>query len=78
MINMDKNKRTKEELLKEEMKPRVDIIKEVNILYDGRQNLIKIPKEISRFYNIKKGDKLRLIVKPISKGKGINKFSIIK
>lgn len=77
---MKKEKRTKEkrELLKEEMKPKVDIIKEASILYDGRQFLIKIPREISRFYNIKKKDKFRFVIKPTAKGEGINKFEIIK
>ncbi len=77
---MEKKKSTKGqvEVLKDEMQPKVDIIKDASILFDGRQFLVKIPKEISRFYNMKKRNKFRFIVKPIAKGKGINKFEIIK
>ncbi len=56
----------------------VDIIKKVSVLFDGRQLLIKLPVEIEKFYNLKKGDKIILTVKPIAKGKGINSFEVVK
>ncbi len=53
------------------------IVKDVAILFDGKQFMVKIPKEISEFYNLKKGSKLRLIVKPTAKGEGQNYFEVI-
>lgn len=64
--------------LKGELKLKIDIIKEVKIQHDGNQFTIKIPKEISNFYNLKKGDRLKLIIKPTAKGEGENTFEIIK
>ena len=69
----------KAEKIKEELKPNVDIVKEVSVIFDGRQFLIKLPREISNFYDLKKGDKIRLIVnvkEPTEKH--INYFEIIK
>ncbi len=57
--------------------PSLAITKEVAILFDGKQFMVKIPKEISDFYDLKKGKKIRLVVKPITKGKGQNYFEII-
>jgi len=48
--------------IKEETKPNVNIEREVSVLFDGRQFLIKIPKEISQFYDLKKKDKIKLII----------------
>ncbi len=69
----------KAEKIKEEIKPNVNIVKEVSVLFDGRQFLIKLPREISNFYELKKGDKLRLVVniKEYPK-KHINYFEVIK
>ncbi len=66
------------EKIKKEIRPRVDIVKDIKIQYDGKQYMIKIPKEISSFYNIKKGNEFRFIVKPVEKGRGENSFEIIK
>lgn len=55
-----------------------DIKKIVSVLFDGRQFLIKLPSEITKFYDIKKGDKIILNVKPTAKGKGINSFEVMK
>lgn len=60
------------------LKPDLSIKKEVSVLFDGKQFMIKLPKEISDFYDLKKGDKLCLKVEPISEGKGKNCFEIIK
>ena len=38
------------------------IIKEATINYDGRQFFVRIPSEISKFYRLKKGDKVELLV----------------
>ena len=61
-----------------ELVPNLDIKKEVTILFDGKQFMIKIPKEISEFYNLKKGKKMKLVVKPKARGKGENSFEILK
>lgn len=58
--------------------PDIAIKKDVTILFDGKQFMIKIPKEISNFYNMKKGKKIRLIVKPEGKGNGVNTFEVIR
>ncbi len=69
----------KAEKIKEELKPNVDIVKEVSVLFDGRQFLIKLPREISNFYELKKGDKIRLIVNIKEHPKThINYFEVIK
>ena len=72
---MKHKKSTNIEQLKEELKPKVDIIKTANILFDGRQFMVKLPQEISRFYNIKKGDKFKFDVKPIKKGEDCSRKS---
>ncbi len=61
-----------------ELVPNLDIKKEVTILFDGKQFMIKIPKEIAEFYKLKKGKKMKLVVKPKGEGKGENSFEIIK
>ena len=67
------------EKIKDQLKPNVDIVKEVSVLFDGRQYLIKLPREISNFYELKKGDKLRLTVNIKEHPKEhINYFEIIK
>ena len=69
----------KAEQIKKELKPNVDIVKEVSVLFDGRQFLIKIPREISNFYELKKGDKLKLVVNiKEHPEKHINYFEVIK
>ena len=69
----------KAEQIKEELKPNVDIVKEVSVLFDGRQFLIKLPREISNFYELKKGDKLKLVVNiKEHPQKHINYFEVIK
>ncbi len=73
-----KKSTNKRDMLKEELKPNLNIVKEATILFDGRQFMIKIPKEISNFYKIKKGNKLKMIVTPIKKNQGENSFEIIK
>ena len=61
------------------IKPNVDIVKEVSVLFDGRQFLIKLPREISNFYELKKGDKIQLRVNVKQPPeKHINYFEIIK
>lgn len=58
----------------------VDIDREVNILSDGRQYMIKIPKEVSDFLEIKKGYKFRFLIEiPEDKTKKPTQtFEIIK
>ncbi len=69
----------KAEKIKEELKPNVDIVKEVTVLFDGRQFLIKLPREISNFYDLEKGDKIKLIVNVKEPHqKHINYFEVIK
>lgn len=69
----------KAEKIREEIKPNVDIVKEVSVLFDGRQFLIKLPKEISNFYELKKGDKIRLRVNVKQPpDKHINYFEIVQ
>ena len=77
---MKKEKGTNNEFdsVSSELVPNLDIKKDVTILFDGKQFMIKIPKEISEFYNLKKGKKMRLVVKPKGKGNGENSFEIIK
>jgi len=42
----------------------VDTIeKEVKLSYDGRQLMIRIPREITDFYSLKKGDSIKMTVK---------------
>lgn len=69
----------KAEKIKQEIKPNIDIVKEVSVLHDKRQFLIKIPTEISNFYDLERGDKMRLIVniKEHPK-KPVNYFEVIK
>ncbi len=69
----------KEELLKQS-EPQIDITREMKVLFDTKQYSIKIPREIERFYDLKKGDKIKLIVEiPSDKTKKpINRFEIIK
>ncbi len=64
--------------IEKEITLNADIKKVVSVLFDGRQLLIKLPSEIEKFYNIEKGDKIILTVKPIAKGKGINSFEVMK
>ena len=65
--------------MEEELKPNVDIVKEVSVLFDGRQFLIKLPREISNFYDLEKGDKIKLIVNVKEPPqKHINYFEVIK
>ena len=53
----------KEELIRKlENISNADIDKEMTILFDGKQFMIKIPKEVSEFLKIKKGDKFRFII----------------
>jgi hypothetical protein len=61
----------------QELKPDLSIVKDVSILFDGKQYMIKIPKEVSEFYNLKKGKKMRLKVTPIAEGEGNNTFEVI-
>jgi len=37
-----------------------EIKKKVKVSYDGRQLMIRLPREISEFYDLKKGDALEL------------------
>jgi len=60
------------------LSPDLSIVKDVSILFDGKQYMVKIPKEIAEFYNLKKGMKMRLKVTPVSKGQGENSFEIIE
>lgn len=53
-----------DELIKE---PNADIEKFSKLSSDGRNLLIRIPKEIVDFLNLKKGDKFRWLVKPKTK-----------
>lgn len=72
------NKKKAEKTI-EEIKPNVDIVKEVSVLFDGRQFLIKLPREISNFYELKKGDKLKLKVNVKQPpDEHINYFEVIK
>jgi cold shock CspA family protein len=38
------------------------IRKEATLNYDGRQFFVRIPSEISKFYSLKKGDKVELSI----------------
>jgi hypothetical protein len=42
----------------------INIRKTVKISYDGKQFLIRIPNEISSYYNLKKGDELEILIEP--------------
>lgn len=46
----------------DELDREVNIDKELNILHDGKQFMVKIPKEVSEFLKIEKGDKFRFII----------------
>ena len=61
-----------------DLDPVLDIVKDATILFDGKQFMIKIPKEISEFYRLKKGQKFRLKVSPFNVAEGQNSFEIIK
>ncbi|MDK2947431.1 MAG: hypothetical protein PWQ63_591 [Methanolobus sp.] len=39
-----------------------EIKKKVKISYDGKQFLIRIPNEISKYYNLRKGDEVEIII----------------
>ncbi len=57
-----------EEELKELIKePNVDIEKVTTLSSDGKNLLTRLPKEIVEHIKIKKGDKIRWLVKPKSK-----------
>jgi len=49
------------------------IEKDVKISYDGRQLMIRIPREITDFYELKKGDAIRMIIKLSGKDKRSNR-----
>ncbi|MBT4174854.1 hypothetical protein HOE07_04210 [archaeon] len=53
---------TKEELNKIIEEPNADIEKITSISSDGKNFLIRIPKEISEFLEINKGDKINWLV----------------
>ncbi|OPY37591.1 MAG: hypothetical protein A4E35_01177 [Methanoregula sp. PtaU1.Bin051] len=38
------------------------ITKQVKLSYDGRQLMIRIPREIAEFYDLKKGDRIDMTV----------------
>lgn len=58
----------KEEVLLEILKePNADIEKTATISSDGKNLLIRVPKNIVTFLNLKKGDKLRWLVKSANK-----------
>lgn len=42
--------------------PNVDIVKHATVQFDGKQFMIKLPKEIAEFYDMKKGDTIELVV----------------
>ena len=39
------------------------ITKRVKLSHDGRQLMLRFPREITEFYNLKKGDHIELVVK---------------
>jgi hypothetical protein len=39
------------------------IEKDVKISYDGRQLMIRIPREITDFYKLKKGDAIKIVIR---------------
>lgn len=39
-----------------------EIKKKVKISYDGKQFLIRIPNEISKYYNLRKGDEVEITI----------------
>lgn len=49
------------------------IRKEVTLNYDGKQLFIRIPSAISKFYGLKKGDRMELFVKTDPKSPGNNR-----
>jgi len=49
------------------------IEKDVKLSYDGRQLMIRIPREITEFYELKKGDTIRMIVKISAEDKRSNR-----
>ena len=48
--------------------PNIDIIKYATVQYDGKQFMIKLPKEITEFYKLKKGDTIKLAVRIDTQG----------
>ena len=58
----------------------VNIDKSMSILWDGRQFMVKLPKELSEFYKIKKGDKLRFIIdfSDDEAATPVNRFEVIQ
>lgn len=58
----------------------LDCKKDVNVLFDKnrKQYSIKIPKEISEIYNLKKGDKFRFIVEIRENEMVRGKFEVVK
>tara|TARA_Y100000310_G_scaffold302836_1_gene340605 strand:- start:6090 stop:6317 length:228 start_codon:yes stop_codon:yes gene_type:complete len=74
---MDK---TKQERLKEEIedhKVSASLINKVSsVLYDGKQFMIKIPIEISRFFKLKKGDKFEFFIDVKKKKEEDHRFRI--
>jgi len=51
-----------EEEIKKRIENPIPIKKKIKILHDGKQFMVKIPKEISDFFNIKKGDFMILTI----------------
>ncbi|MBI4017239.1 MAG: hypothetical protein HY363_06125, partial [Candidatus Aenigmarchaeota archaeon] len=47
--------------------PKADIEKITSLSYDGRNLLVRIPKEIVDFLQLKKGEQLKWIVNSITK-----------
>ena len=55
----------------------IPINKKMNILFDGRQFMVRIPKEVVDFFKIEKGNTFEFDININSKG-SINKFYINK
>jgi hypothetical protein len=49
------------------------IEKKVKLSHDGRQLMIRIPREITDFYNLKQGDSIKMIVKISAEDKRSNR-----
>lgn len=58
---------TEEELQTILKEPKADIEKITSLSYDGRNLLVRIPKEIVDFLQLKKGEQLKWIVNSITK-----------
>ena len=55
----------------------IPIIKEMTILNDGKQFMVRIPKEVVDFFKIKKGDTFVFNIQ-IQKDNSINTFEVKK